>query len=154
MSETERKKLFKYYQNDIISALSGGCLENILNSWTVTLTTGDVIEFVVDKTQSVLTNIGDLITNYFKLVCKDSMYFKKNRYLDEFDKGDEKVTRQIEYVQLKLHPETMLNFFRGKRLINKPAADGKVTKEAIEQYLEYIDDEKEAIIERCQKIWA
>ena len=59
----------------------------------------------------------------------------------------------INFGSARLKKTAILSFFPIYKLFNKPAADGKVTKAAIEEYLEYIDDEKDAIIERCQKIW-
>ena len=81
------------------------------------------------------------------------MYVLKNEFLKEHHNAKESKASKIKYVQSRLKKTAILSFFSIYKLFNKPAADGKVTKAAIEEYLEYIDDEKDAIVERCQKIW-
>ena len=76
MSENERKELFKYYEQDILSTFSGGCLENILNSWTMTLTTGDIIEFVDDEIEELQKKVAKKL-GYSLIDHKMELFGKK-----------------------------------------------------------------------------
>ena len=50
--------------------------------------------------------------------------------------------------------DLVIRLLRENNVIDKPVADGTMSKCRLREYLQYVADDEASIIERCQAIWA